>query len=211
MKKVLMSLLLSLSLVATACAAHMPKQLLTTTHRTEMHAVVVDELLGLPVERGAICSATAIGPHALLTANHCDLGATTVSVDGNPAAITERITDGYDHMIFMVNITFGSWAKFGKMPKVGDEVWLRGNPDGLNQLVRHGIYSGIIFEQSENMLRAISMFDINGWHGDSGSAIFDKHGKIIAVTSYGFSDGGFDMIGTLSLHFTKAQLLKASK
>jgi hypothetical protein len=55
------------------------------------------------------------------------------------------------------------------------------------------------------------MFDINGWHGDSGSAIFDKHGKIVAVTSLGFADGAFSMIGTFKIAFTKQQLEHASK
>ncbi len=209
--KTLAALLLSLVMAVTPACASMPKQVMTTTHRIEMRVTALDDA-GLPQETGDICSATAIGPHALLTATHCDLKASVVGVDGVAAAIVDRIADGNDHTIYIVNITFSNWAQF-EMGKTapGDEVWLRGNPDGLTQLVRHGIYSGAIAEKIDGVARIIFMFDINGWHGDSGSAIFDKHGKIIAVTSIGVDDGGWNMLGTFPINFTKAQLDKAGK
>jgi hypothetical protein len=211
--KSLLSMLLALSMAISpslACANNMPKPVMTTTHRIEM--TIVTSTGDGPVKRRDICSSTAIGPHALLTATHCDLGASTVNVDGTEAAIMARLTDDSDHTIYMLNITFGDYAKFGKAVKVGDEVWLRGNPDGMNQLVRYGHFSGPIVIDDEKTSRKVGvlLFDINGWQGDSGSAIFDKHGKIVAVTSVGFTDGAFALLGTYALRFTPAQMKQAA-
>lgn len=206
MKKVILSLLLSLSLITSAFAG-MPNQVTATTHRIQMEVTKVDDK-GDTTKTGDVCSATAIGPHALLTATHCDLGASTVTIDnGVPTAIADRIVDDSDHTIYIVSATFRYYATFAKSLKIGDEVWLRGNPDGLNQLVRHGYFSGAVVLDGDTYL----MFDINGWHGDSGSAIFDKHGEIVAVTSVGFSDGGFVMMGAYRLNFTSEQIEKALK
>lgn len=195
----LAAIILCVVFTLTPAFAGMPKQVLTSTHRTQM---TVDNPDG--TRDGAICSATAIGPHSLLTAAHCDLGASIVLVDGALVAIVERIGDGNDHVIYITNATFDKFTPLVPTEdlKVGDEVWLRGNPAGLNQLVRRGVFSGVIVNDGE----VIHMFDINGWHGDSGAAIFNSKGKIVAVVTYGFSAGGFDMIGTLQIRFTYAQL-----
>lgn len=215
MKKAL-SIALSFALLLSTAFASMPKQLETTTHRIEMSIQTTDENGKTVIDRD-ICSSTAIGSHALLTATHCDMGASVVAVDGNPAAIMERLADGNDHTIYIVNINFGNYAEFstGKL-KLGDEVWLRGNPAGLNQLVRYGHYAGSIVVPMTGSVgnsgsKVFQMFDINGWFGDSGSSIFDKHGRIVAVTSLGFNDGGFVMLAAFAFQFTPAQLAKATK
>jgi hypothetical protein len=196
-------LTLAIALPTLAFGNNMPKPVLTTTHRIEMH---VDNPDGS--HEGDICSATAIGPHALLTATHCDLGSSLVTIDnGVPTPIVDRIADGNDHTIYIVTATFHKYAELADTFQIGDEVWLRGNPDGLNQLVRRGIVSGLIDYDNETIL----MIDINGWHGDSGSALFNNKGKIIAVLTYGFSVGGFDMAGCLQMRFSAAQLQAASK
>jgi len=223
--KTLMSLLLALSMAFApqlACANSLPKQVINTTHRIEMTVTTPDAPAGSDDfygTTGDICSSTAIGPHALLTASHCDLGASTVKVDGVEAAITARLTDSNDHTIYMVNITFHNYAKFEKKDEqslqMGDEVWLRGNAFGLNQLIRYGHFAGVIVKDTSDVATGITqtiyMFDINGGPGDSGSAIFDNDGKIVAVATYGFSGDGFVMLGSLTMHFTPAQLKQASK
>jgi hypothetical protein len=199
----LQTLLLCLLLTLPTFCSGMPKPVLSTTHRTEMS---VDRPSG---HEGTICSATAIGPHALLTATHCDLGSALVTIDdGVPTAIISRTNDRDDHTIYFVAATFPAWAHLStSRPNIGDEVWLRGNPDGLNQLVRRGILSGYVVNVDE----IVQMFDINGWQGDSGSAIFNSSGEIIAVVSYGFVAGGFTMLGCLELRFSQTQLLAAEK
>jgi V8-like Glu-specific endopeptidase len=224
--KYFLSMLLALSMAISpiqACANSLPKQVINTTHRIEMTVTTPDDSTSGSDDfygtTGDVCSSTAIGPHALLTASHCDLGASTVKVDDVEAVITSRVVDGNDHTIYMVNITFHDYAKFEKNDerslKMGDEVWLRGNAFGLNQLIRYGHFAGAIVKDTSDVTsgttQTIYMFDINGGPGDSGSGIFDNDGKIVAVTTYGFSGDGFVMLGSLTMHFTPAQLKQAEK
>ena len=202
MTQVLLPLILAVSMVSQMFPTGMPKQVMNTTHRIEMRVTTSDED-GKTIVIGDVCSATSIGKHSLLTATHCDMGAASLRVDGVDTDITARINDGNDHTIYTVKMTLNKVAGFSQTTlNVGDEVWLRGNPDGFNQLVRYGHYSGNIVEEG----KTYEMFDIDGGHGDSGSAIFNKSGKIVAVTSIGFSDGSFGMLGTFELKFTPAQL-----
>lgn len=211
--KILVSLLaLCLAVPQLACASHMPKNLLSTTHRIEMTSTKSDGPQDPFTEINTnICSATAVGPHALLTAKHCDKGAATVSVDGTQATIVARMTDDNEHVIYMLDVTFEDYAGFDKDLNVGDEVWLRGNPNGLDNLVRYGHFSGAVNDKSEDKFfgKVIYMFDVNVWHGDSGAALFNKHGKIVAVTSMRISDEEFGLLGALELRFTSTQLTQA--
>src|SRR5947209_18570183 len=52
----------------------------------------------------AQCSATAVGPHALLTAQHCDIPGAQIALDGAPILldIAEKEFDGHDHMILII-------------------------------------------------------------------------------------------------------------
>src|SRR5713226_3523673 len=51
------------------------------------------------------CSATAIGPHALLTATHCELGSDELQIDGLSAHISKKLRDGNDHTIYIFSDT----------------------------------------------------------------------------------------------------------
>ena len=73
-----------LSLVLTCAAFAVPRSALNTTHR-----------LQVPKDTGiAICSATAVGKHTLLTAAHCDSESGIIMVDGELAVITDKVFDG---------------------------------------------------------------------------------------------------------------------
>lgn len=205
MKK-LLTLVLALAMSVPALA-HAPKSL-NATHRIEMHSLVVDPDTGKAP--GGICSATAIGPHALLTAKHCDFpGQSIIKIDGQDFLITKRIVDGYDHEIFIVDAHFAYTADFEHADALqkGDDVWMEGNAAALNQLVRRGVFSGIIMLDG----KVIEAYDYNGYFGDSGSAIFDEHGKIVAVTSVGVFLPGWHVMGAYPLHFTPEQLQEAQQ
>lgn len=173
-----------------------PKQVVRTTHRIGVSGIVE----GSPVH--GVCSATAIGRHSLLTASHCDLGMSELLVDELSVKIVSRISDGRDHTIFVVDEKFSQYAHLEDSSiKVGDEVWICGNPLGLDQVVRYGHFAGAEIDPDTKLTD--DMYDINGWFGDSGAAIFDKHGRIVDVVSFGVS---FSMVGTYKLNFTSAQL-----
>src|SRR5579863_4572671 len=110
MKKFLI-LVLALA-ISVPALAHAPKSL-DATHRIEIDTVVMDPDTGKPEPDNAICSATAVGPHALLTAQHCDrIGQGLLTVDDKVAVIQKRLFDGNDHEILIVDETFDVYADF---------------------------------------------------------------------------------------------------
>ena len=77
-------------------------------------------------------------------------------------------------------------------------------------MYRHGYVSGHFV--NENV--TITMYDFNGYFGDSGSGIFNSRGQLIGVTSvlYQQQDGAYmKLMVSFSLAFTDAQWLEARK
>jgi hypothetical protein len=89
-----------------------------------------------------ICSATAVGPHTLLSAGHCFTDKHSILIDGKPAAVLNVIPDGADHVLVIVTATFTDIATRGQMPGVGGNVEYWGNPDGLHDIYRRGYIVG---------------------------------------------------------------------
>lgn len=73
--------------------------------------------LTMKFEEGAgSCSGTAVGPHAILTAEHCLAHAEALAIDGKPVAVKSLILDGADHAIVVVDATFDHYAIIGREP-----------------------------------------------------------------------------------------------
>lgn len=145
------------------------------------------------------CSATSIGEYAILTAAHCfpTDEAVEFTIDGREAKARKFARDGNDHVLILVDIAFEHKATFSKVKAVkGDTVFYYGNPS-LRQLFRIGRVAG--FKNKEIIL------DINGWHGDSGAAIFNEQGKVISVVSEGYIHDIFKLVVIYPLEFTTAQ------
>lgn len=91
-------------------AACMADSVFVQAHRTTLH-------LGIYAAEGkGSCSATAIGPHAILTASHCLAHAEAVDVNGKMVRIEKVLQDDRDHSIALMDIQFTAWAKIGKEP-----------------------------------------------------------------------------------------------
>jgi hypothetical protein len=107
--------------------------------------------------------------------------------------------------MLVVDTTFTSWAHIGKEAKPGDVVFLWGQPAFLNFLYREGHVAG--YDDKEGKVTTI--YDVNGYMGDSGSAIFNTEGEISAVTSYAvvvnYSGIQFKLMGSIPITFTDAQ------
>jgi hypothetical protein len=197
----------------------------TTAHRTT-HAIMEETI----VEPTRSCSATAIAPHAILTASHCEMPTSVVAVDGGDGLmeIQGTIRDGFDHTIYEVSGTFKNYAEFSSARvSVGDDIFLFGNPGELNDILRKGYVAKAPLENIGDfqrfMLGPIAdqvTYDFNGYFGDSGAAIFNSNGEITGVvsqilsqsepSSHGGAVSQNFMLG-YTLHFTADQLKQAEQ
>ena len=155
--------------------------------------------LSLSVNDELHCSATAISEYAILTADHCfpTDEAVTFKIDGREAKARKFARDGNDHVLILVDIAFEYKGEFAKVKaEKGDGIFYFGNP-GLKQLFRKGSVAG--FDGKDTIL------DVNGWHGDSGAAIFNDQGKIISIVSEGYMHGIFKLVIVHEFAFTTTQ------
>lgn len=164
------------------------------------------------VSNRKICSATAVGPHALLTAAHCELPTDELYIEGQQEAVTivNRIRDGADHTIYLIaGIEFPSYATITVKPElhIGDDVFLWGNPGDWQDILRRGYIAG---EESGNIV-----YSFRADHGDSGAAIFDSHGDVIEVLSFIDCDAddcrnaGIIVGGSIPLDFKQSDVTAA--
>jgi hypothetical protein len=199
-------------------AGHNP--VIVAAHKTT-HQIRMETFLD-----GQVCSATAVGPHALLTATHCEMPTEVIEIDGHEEEVQGYVRDGRDHTIFLVSATFTDWADFSTDPvQAGDDVFMFGNPGGHIDFFRKGVVvkpapdtSGMSrLEQAFMGPDAImSVYDFNSWFGDSGAAIFNTDGKIVGVVSImgtldeheGIPEHQF-MVGGFTLHFSQSVLDEA--
>lgn len=165
-------------------------------------------------EEKAGCTANAIGPHALLTAQHCDLPGAVLHIDGLPFdfPVVEKEYDGHDHMILIVGgVTFKDRIGYNvQPPSMGEHVHLWGNPRGIRDQYREGLYAGQMELQGDDVLvkdAPVDMFVMSIQPGDSGSAILNDDGQIVGIVTYGVFGGMFG--GSYRLQFSKDQIKRA--
>jgi len=107
--------------------------------------------------------------------------------------------------MLVVDATFTAWAHMGSEAKPGDVVFLWGQPAFMNFLYREGHVAG--YDEKEGKVTTI--YDVNGYYGDSGSGIFNVAGEVVAVTSYAivinYNDTQFKLMGSIPLKFTDEQ------
>ena len=196
------------------------------THEIIFPVIVPSETPGQPPElHHGLCTSSAIGPHALLTATHCDVGETTLSVDretGN-RHVLGRVADGQDHTILFVDgpafqDTMGKLYDPDSyhMDKEGDDVFMFGDGGGMYppQYRKGYRMDSVVFEPGEVDERmpansTVYLFDMPIVGGDSGSAIYDRHGKLVTLVTYGIEDGKY--CGAYAMAVTEAQIKLARK
>ena len=181
--------------IISLASASVHNLIVASAHKTT-HEIISEPFVG----GGSQCSATAIGPHALLTASHCEEPVESLSVDGKTAKILSLSRDGFDHTIYWLDITFTDYAKFSaEESQVGDDIFIFGNPGSNSDLFRKGYVSNIpgIKAPAKDLFTAIFggssrpspiVYDLNGWMGDSGAAIFNSTGEIVGVVSVAMID-----------------------
>jgi hypothetical protein len=154
-----------------------------TTHRIQIR----DMFLTAPDDA---CSATAIGPYALLTAGHCVENGNEIFVDGKSAKIMVVLNDGHDHAILLLDgMKFEKFAEVKQRPlQPSEDLFIIGNPRGYTRQYRRGYVMGtslmhVDLPPDDKKNIQFYVMDINGFYGDSGSGIFDKSGKLVCVFS----------------------------
>lgn len=152
------------------------------------------------------CSATAVGPHTILTAKHCTSPDVTYSIPSGELKIKSITDDGSDHVLMDVDKTFDVWAQISlTQPETGAHVYIWGNPGDLSDVYREGTISGVVEEDG----KVVILVDINGFFGDSGSGVFNEKGEVVGVISVINSQGlapQFKIMGLFPFKFECKQL-----
>src|ERR1022692_2192877 len=183
--KSIVSLILTVVIACTPVFA-MPKHPESTAQRKAAHQIVFETTHtedGVVEIGKALCTASAIGPHALLTATHCDAGETTLQVDHEliTRTILGRITDGEDHTIFLIDgpaykDTMGRF--YSTQDTIGDKVFMYGDGGRMYPpMYRTGYRMGSEVMEAGDVpegmpIGELYIFDMNIVGGDSGSAIY---------------------------------------
>lgn len=220
-----LSIFLMLAMVALPASAFNPEKSL---QRRASHMIIFDvhrmNELGQEETGKALCSASALGKYALITANHCDVGETALRVDKElvDRPVLGRINDGEDHVILLVGgpafkDTMGAFYSPDtyKMDKVGKEIFLYGDGAGIYPpAFRQGRMMGSVTipeKDIDSMLikdPTVYLIDVNIIGGDSGSAIYDRRsGNLVTLVTYGMAGGKF--CGAYILAFKQADIDRA--
>lgn len=186
---------------------------LKMSQKRSMHTIVSVS------EERALCTAYAISPHALLTADHCIQQDMKIYIDQpkikliKDSYISEILFDHHDHIIIIFpNEVFKDFLEYNPAePLQGEHVYFWGNPKGLTDQYREGYVSGykkIVDPEEIDLNTPIYLFVFNVIPGDSGSPIFDSSdGHLVSLITYSEFDGHFG--GGYNFAFTKEQIIRA--
>lgn len=163
----------------------------TINHEQSAKASVV--VLGLTGEGS--CSGTMVGPRTLLSAAHCFEGSALLTVNMVPVNVVEYRHDGLDHALVTLDTDFPAHTPLNTGGMVqGASVFMYGNPNNINDLLRRGYVVGGDAERT--------LLDMNVSHGDSGAGVFNDKGELVGVIT-GFGQFSSGMRLALVLPFTK--------
>lgn len=202
MKKILLLLSAALlGLVVLAGVSHIPRHRKPATFQEKTSHLIT--FLDKNGKDDTTCTATAIGPHALLTALHCDEDGSSkvlkVDLSMTKYHILTGITDNRDHLILLLDgPEFKNLVKEESLispapPRVGEKYFAYGHG---NDYVFARQYSGVLdTERTAEEVSDVDLaeearyFTIPAIGGDSGTAIFGSDGRIVGLISYSTSTG----------------------
>ena len=197
---------------------------LTPVQKEEQHKATLEILMiNKALHAGAGCSATAIAPHVLLTAQHCDVenGLLYLNQNSKPytngQTVTEKYYDNNDHMSMVVpSVEFKHFITYdaSKVRKItqGEHLYFWGNPALVLNQYREVYATGTFPSTNQDAVNASGPFEMVSGPvvgGDSGSAIFSaEDGQLVGITTWGLNYGMF--LGSYPLMFTQEQIDQAT-
>jgi hypothetical protein len=165
------------------------------------------------------CTSTAIGPHAVLTAEHCNEGLRSKTVQFDLSLenddILAVVRDGRDHVIYLLDgAPFKNIEEVKSAPSLlGETVTVYGNDLGSYPATTH--YGKAVDCQDPSDLDEDAgerCYTLQIQRGDSGAAIYNTKGQVVGLLTYGnkATDGGATSVG-FALNFTPDVYAVAAK
>lgn len=127
-----------------------------------------------------------IGEKTIVTCYHIAYNANTIQIEtseGNKFTVDSVIASNHntDLIKFTVKEKNKTWLTLSeKLPEIGANVFIIGNPDDYDFSISNGIVSAIRFKNSSQVIQNTAPCS----PGNSGSPVLDKKGKVIGVMSY---------------------------
>ncbi len=165
-----------------------------------------------------VCTATAIGPHALMTASHCNKDDQLTDFELDYAKrtfhIQKTLTDGADHDIYLVDgEPFHDTLDYKvRKSKPFEHVHLYGDGGGEYPPRRlDGVQVYWLDPSEVDQHDGIVKFSMPVIPGDSGSAVVADDGSIVAITTYMYKDDDTKEHTTIDVQtmFTEDQITQA--
>lgn len=145
----------------------------------------------------SFCTSTAVGPHALLTAEHCNprMEQKTLRIDLSTRKyhILAYAADNRDHIILLLDgPAFLNYSKITTAaPVLGEKVTFYGfgGKDFPSHIRSGSVISCGTFDISDvDAAQGVVCMKLKAIPGDSGSAIYNSLNQIVALTTYAFDD-----------------------
>jgi Trypsin len=222
MKKLLLGLILGfLIFPALFVTTHKHKHTATITpERKATHMITYYDENG---KRIGLCTGTAVGPHALLTAVHCDEGEDATPIISLDLSVKKfhiigYVADDRDHIIYHLDgpeFTNTVTIKERKA-RLGETVTSYGN--GREDFPQHTYFGNVVVDDNGgdtsdvDAADGVACFSIPAIPGDSGSAVYGTDGNVVALITYGAEteDGQGRAVG-FALNFSPEVLEEIKK